>query len=65
MFLFCNMLFLTAWYSDPINSVTLVHPVKNVIFPAVTLCPENSSPDRWGPAIKVFDHLKVGCLDQK
>ena len=59
------MIFLTAWYSDPINSVTLVQPIKNVIFPAVTLCPENSSPDRWGPAIKVFDHLKVRCLDQK
>lgn len=54
-----------AWYSHPVKSVTLVYPIKNVIFPTVTICPENSNPDRWGPAIKVFDHLKLSCKDQK
>ena len=50
-----------AWYDLPVKSKTLVRSIKGVDFPSVTLCPEDSNTDRWGPAIKVFDHLLINC----
>ena len=58
-------LFPSAWYTDPITSVTLVQSLKEATFPSVTLCPENSNQDRWGPVIKVFDHLKIRCSEER
>ena len=54
-----------AWYTHPIASKTVVIPIKNVVFPTVTICPRNSNPDRWGPVMKVLDHLDLKCNDQK
>ena len=56
--------FFVAWYTDPVKSKTLVVPIKNVAFPTVTICPKNSSPDRWGPVIKFLDHLNTTCQDE-
>ena len=41
---------------DSINS-----PIETLTFPTITLCPKNPNPDRWGPAIKLFDHMKQKC----
>ena len=40
---------------------SLISPVEDLKFPTVTLCPENPNPDRWGSAIKLFDHMKRKC----
>ena len=40
---------------------SMTSPIEELAFPTVTLCPTNQSPDRWGPAIKLFDYLKRGC----
>ena len=38
------------------------YPLEKVDFPTVTLCPESPDPDRWGLAVKLFDHLEVHCM---
>ena len=57
--------FSLAWEEIPSTSKTMVVPIKMAAFPTVTLCPRNSNPDRWGPAIKIFDHLKRNCPTQR
>ena len=54
--------FYTAWDEEPTTSQTVVRHIKRVTFPTVTLCPRTSTPDRWGPTIKIFDHLKRRCM---
>ena len=54
-----------SWYTHPVKSVVVTIPIEKVEFPAVTLCPYNSSPDRWGTAIKIFDHMKIKCLSKR
>ena len=44
---------------------TTTYPIEELNFPTITLCKKDSNPDRWGPAIKVFDHLKMDCNGQK
>ena len=58
-------IFSLAWEEIPSTSKTMVVPIKRASFPTVTLCPRNSNPDRWGPAIKIFDHLKRNCTTQR
>ena len=60
-----KIFFSTAWFTHPVKSVTLVIPIKNVTFPTVTVCPKNFNPDRWGPVIKVLDHLNIKCINEK
>ena len=60
-----KLFYFVAWDTDPVKSKTLVEPIKDVMFPTVTLCPKNSNPDRWGPTIKIFDHLNLTCQDEK
>ena len=52
---------LAGWYENPIKSVVLTFPLNKIVFPTVTLCPRDSRPDRWGSAIKIFDHLNTDC----
>ena len=52
---------LADWYENPINSVVLTFPLDEIVFPTVTLCPQDSRPDRWGSVIKIFDHLNTDC----
>ena len=33
----------------------MTSPIEELTFPTVTLCPKQPDPDRWGPAIKLFD----------
>ena len=40
---------------------TLAHPIDEVTFPAVTICPQNSNSDRWGTAIKILDYFDRHC----
>ena len=40
---------------------TLAHPIDEVSFPAVTICPQNTNSDRWGSAIKILDYFKRHC----
>ena len=54
-----------AWFTHPVVSKTVVISIENVVFPTITLCPKNPNPDRWGPVIKIFDHLELKCNDQK
>ena len=55
--------FVSAWNNTPTVAMieTSSYPIEKVVFPAVTLCAENSSPNRWGPTIKVLDFLKRRC----
>ena len=52
---------LAGWYENPIKSVVVTFPLDKIVFPAVTLCPRDSRPDRWGSVIKIFDHLNTDC----
>ena len=40
---------------------TASHPIEDVIFPTVTICPETPNSDRWGPTIKILDHFQRRC----
>ena len=59
------MFLFLAWEEFPTSEVVLVYPIQEAQFPSVTLCPENSNPDRWGPVIKIFDNLKRTCLSER
>ena len=67
MFTLINTCFVfhLAWEEFPYSEKLIVISVKASPFPTITLCPENGSPDRWGPAIHVFDHLKRKCSSQR
>ena len=58
-------IFFPVWYDSPTVTVldTMTYPIEELTFPTVTICPQNSNPDRWGTAIKVFDHLEKKCPD--
>ena len=62
---FISLAFNLAWEEFPTKAKTLVYPVKEAEFPTVTLCAKNNNPDRWGPVIKIFDHLKRSCSSQR
>ena len=53
----------SEWRKFPTKIVveTLAHPIENVSFPTVTICPQNSNSDRWGSTIKILDHFKRSC----
>ena len=58
-----KILLFPAWEENPtitgIESIT--SPIEDLNFPAVTLCPKNPNPGRWGPVIKLFDHVRRRC----
>ena len=56
---------LAGWYENPIKSVVLTFPIEDIVFPTVTLCPEDSRPDRWGSVIKIFDQLNTDCESKR
>ena len=56
---------LAGWYENPIQSVVLTFPIEDIVFPTITLCPEDSRPDRWGSVIKIFDQLNTDCGSQR
>ena len=62
-----SKLFFLAWSENPTVSIveTISHPIETVEFPTITLCPENFSPDRFGPAIQVFDYFQRKCSDDR
>ena len=66
IFLKSNLQFeLAGWYENPIKSVVLTFPIEDIVFPTVTMCPEDSRPDRWGSVIKIFDQLNTDCGSQR
>ena len=52
---------LSGWIENPIKSKVLTFPIDKIVFPTVTLCPQDSRPDRWGTVIKIFDQLNSDC----
>ena len=61
-----NSLYLiAAWHDDFTVSVeeTMIYPIEKVPFPTVTLCPQNTNPERWGSVIKIFDHMQRKCSE--
>ena len=62
----CYIQSFAVWSDDPVIDTleTTTFPIKQVDFPTVTLCPKTPTPDRWGPVVKVFDHLKVACSNE-
>ena len=56
---------LAGWYENPIKSVVLTFPIEDIVFPTITMCPEDSRPDRWGSVIKIFDQLNTDCGSQR
>ena len=61
------LLFLIVWSENPTITIieTMSYPIEKVIFPTVTLCPQNNDPDRWGPIIKIFDHFQRRCSSRE
>ena len=59
------LLFYKAWDEFPTISKTLVHPVTMAEFPTITICKKDNNPDRWGPAIKILNHLDRICRNQR
>ena len=57
------LFFLAVWIESPTITVveTLSHPIDEVSFPAVTICPQNFNSDRWGATIKTLDFLQRSC----
>ena len=55
--------FFPVWYDSPTVTVldTMTYPIEELTFPTITICPQNSNPDRWGATIKAFDHLDKKC----
>ena len=55
-----------VWIEEPTMEIleSTSYSVGNVDFPTVTLCSKSSNPDRWGPVMKIFDHLNVVCSDK-
>ena len=53
-------LYISVWIAKPsmVSVDTMTYPLEKLKFPTVTLCPMNSNPDRWGPAIKILDMIK-------
>ena len=51
------------WMKNPTIDIleSLSYPIEEIDFPTVTICPEDSNPDRWGLIIKIFDHMKYEC----
>ena len=54
---------ITVWIEDPVMTIldSTTFPIEEVEFPTVTLCPQSSNTNRWGPVIKVLDYMKVTC----
>ena len=52
---------LAGWYENPIKSVVTTFPIDKIVFPTITMCPQDSRPDRWGSVIKIFDELNTDC----
>ena len=48
------------WQENPTVAVveTLAEPIDKIQFPAVSICPQTFNSDRWGPTLKILDHLK-------
>ena len=53
----------TVWIEEP--GMTIIDstrfPIEDVEFPTVTLCPQSSNTNRWGPVIKVLDYMNITC----
>jgi hypothetical protein len=63
-FPFCKkniQLELAGWYENPIKSVVTTFPIDKIVFPTITMCPQDSRPDCWGSVIKIFDELNTDC----
>ncbi len=56
---------LAGWYENPIKSVVTTFPIDKIVFPTITMCPQDSRPDRWGSVIKIFDELNTDCWLQR
>ena len=58
-----SLVFLAVWIDSPSVTVveTLAHPIDEVSFPAVTICPQNFNSDRWGTTIKILDYFQWKC----
>jgi hypothetical protein len=54
-------IFFAGWYENPIKSVVTTFPINKIVFPTITMCPQDSRPDRWGSVIKIFDELNTDC----
>ena len=61
--LYIIFFFLVVWIDSPSVTVveTLAHPIDEVSFPAVTICPQDFNSDRWGTTIKIMDYFQWKC----
>ena len=52
-----------VWEENPATAEieSMTGPIEDLNFPTITLCPKSPNPDRWGPAIKLFDYMKRRC----
>ena len=49
---------LLVWKDEPVMGIldSISHPIDEVEFPTVTLCPKTLSSDRFGALLKAFDY---------
>ena len=59
--------YFSVWYESPTITVleTMTYPIEELTFPTVTLCPQDTNPDRWGATIKILDYVKRRCPKDK
>ena len=59
--------YFSVWYDSPTITVleTMTYPIEELTFPTVTLCPQDTNPDRWGATIKILDYVKRRCPKDK
>ena len=52
-----------VWIEEPVIDVldSTSFPIEKVEFPTITICQKSPNSERWGPFIKVFDHMNVVC----
>ena len=52
-----------AWTEIPTIMVveTASHPIEDVSFPTITICPQTTNSDRWGSTIKILDYAQRNC----
>ena len=55
----------TDWQEKPISIEveTTSHPITEVEFPTVTICPQDPDPNKWTLVMKALNQLDLHCQD--
>ena len=62
-----DLLNLSEWNANPvlITVETTDYPIENIVFPTVTVCPDDGGINTFEFVAKMFDYVKFPCFDDK